>query len=407
MIEFKLEKRTPYAKSVHDHRWYKVQGITKTLDSMTRKQHYNMIAMDLFTRALQDQNRNPESSLEWIPEFLKSLNVPESKCHGLREALLPVFRSHALSPSACTHAWNIHRISIAIGTEVDSECKDVFNRRKDISNVGPVSRLILTQLQALCLTPICAGLKVAGVPTPDKVELYSLPFTYHNKCMDGCTSLRETQTFYTEVDLVAYDEVKGSVTLIELKTRHNDTLDKTTLLRYNTQLWLTWLMFSLTYPSVAELSTAYLVIVRPGTNRVTIRNCLRPTITKNMRRRFPFLNCFCPQVLNCLTPMCVNMRVETQLACGPSGALVNSRLDPKDLCYRNMLFNQEKLKYYQPGQIHVPEKINQTAMRNGQGNCDHSQSCPINMTRKNKMLFKKKKTKTIEKKTLIKKKKNS
>ena len=105
---------------------------------------------------------------------------------------------------------------------------------------------------------------------------------------------------YTEVDLVAHDTVRDNVVLLELKTRNRDILDAVTLRRYNTQLWLTWLMFSLTYPSMAERSAAYLVIIRPGTNQVTIRSCLRPTISQKIRKVFPLLTCFCSQVLNCL-----------------------------------------------------------------------------------------------------------
>lgn len=41
--------------------------------------------------------------------------------------------------------------------------------------------------------------------------------------------------------------------------------------------------------------------------------------------------------------MCVNMRVGTQLA--SVARRMASWLDPTDLCYRNILFNQEKMKY--------------------------------------------------------------
>lgn len=140
--------------------------------------------------------------------------------------------------------------------------------------------------------------------------------------------------------MVAYDSVTDTIALIELKTRHNDVLDQASLWRYNTQLWLTWMMFSLTYPSEAERSAAYLVIIRPGTNQVTIRNCMKPTISRSMRDKFPWLTCFCPQVLNCLTPTCVNMRVESRLAATEKHT--HTWINPLDLCYRNMIFNEDK-----------------------------------------------------------------
>lgn len=79
-------------------------------------------------------------------------------------------------------------MSTAIGVAVDAQCKDVFNGKKALCDVGPVSRLILTQLQALHLTPICAGLKVAGVPTPDRSSVPAR-YKYHNGCTLGCTSI--------------------------------------------------------------------------------------------------------------------------------------------------------------------------------------------------------------------------
>lgn len=347
VIEFRSSGGSLCAKSTLDHRWYNVQGITKTLDSIVscrkRSPGHNMISMDLFTRVVKDINVNPNSSLDWVLEYIRNLNAPESKCLAFKEALLRLFRSKALTPEACRRLWDRSCMSTGIGVMVDAQCKAVFNGKTTMCEVGPVSRLILTQLKALRLTPICAGLRVAGVPTPDRFSELG-HYTYHNGCTQGCKSIRDGWGFYTEVDLVAHDTVKDNVALLELKTRNNDILDKTTLRRYNTQLWLTWVMFSLTYPSMAERSSAYLVIIRPGTNQVTIRSCLRPTISRSIRNKFQWLNCFCYQVLNCLAPMCINMRVETQPAYGTRRAA--SWLDPTDLCYRNILFNLEKHRCY-------------------------------------------------------------
>ena len=345
-IEFRGSPGALYAKSTADHRWYKVQGITKTLESIkcrgTRARRHNMISMAIFTRVVRDLNANPDSSLEWVPEYVRNLNAP-NESHGLtlKEALLQLSRAKALTPETCRLLWDRTRMSAVIGTTVDAQCKDVYNEKKTRRDVGPVSRLVLTQLEALRLTPICAGLKVAGVPRPDTHTGVPGGYTYHNGCM-RCKSIGDTWGFYTEVDMVAHDTVRNNVVLLELKTRNRDALDQVTMWRYNTQLWLTWLMFSLTYPSMAERSAAYLVIVRPGTNKVDVRGCSRPTISHSLRAKFPWLTCFCPQVLSCLTPSCVNMRVETRLACAERCEA--SWLDETELSYRNMLFNEEKKK---------------------------------------------------------------
>lgn len=350
-VEFRNSKARVCARSVADHRWYAVQGITKTLDSIAgsrkRARAHNMICMDLFARILRDLNDNPGTSLRWLLEYVVNLNAPESKAADFRAALLRLLKYKALSMKSVRRAWDANRLSPSIGIAVDAQCKDVFNGKKSADEVGPVSRVILTQLQALHLSPICAGLKVAGVPTPDRSgDGGGGRYTYHNGCVRGCRSLRGRDAFYTEVDLVAHDMVTNTVALLELKTRNNDVLDDATLWRYNTQLWLTWTMFSLTYPSAAERSSAYLVIIRPGTSTVTIRSCMRPTVSKTLRDKFPWLNCLCPQVLNCLTPACVNMRVGTRLNSGSADGRRRKRsgVDPSDLCFRNMMFNQEKAR---------------------------------------------------------------
>ncbi|KAE8287280.1 hypothetical protein D5F01_LYC13318 [Larimichthys crocea] len=245
VITFRSSRDTGLrAKSTADHRWYKVRGITKTLHSIARfrkgrSTRHNMISMDLYARVVKDLNTNPESLLEWVPEYIQNLNASGPfKGVALQEALLELFRSTALSPEACRRLWDRSRLSTVIGTT----------------------------LEALRLTPICAGLKVASVPTPDRCSKPGA-YTYHNNCTRGCTSIHPRWGCFTEVDLVAHDTVKNNIALLELKTRSSDILDRHTLWRYNTQLWLTWLMFSLTYPSMAERSAAYLVIIRPGQTR--------------------------------------------------------------------------------------------------------------------------------------------
>lgn len=343
-IEFKTEAGCHYAKATKDNWWYKVQGITRTLDAMTpqnrKKGHHNMINMDLFTRVLQDLQRNPESKLDWVVDYVKSLNGSDRKAWELRAGVVRLFLSNKVpSLSACRRLWDKARMSTHIGVAVDADCKDVFNGKKSRDQVGPVSQLILAQLEALHLRPICGGLRVACIPSPDQCSVATQQYTYHNRCTAGCKSIQKDWGFYTEIDMVAYDTASKKIVLLELKTRHNDMLDRATIWRYNTQLWLTWLMFSITYPSVAERTTACLVIVRPGTSVVHVRNCMKPTISKTMRLNFPWLTCFCTQVLNCLTPTCMHMKFQDK-PCDKD--TVGTKVDPLDLCYRNIRFNEEK-----------------------------------------------------------------
>ncbi|KAK5609583.1 hypothetical protein CRENBAI_004456 [Crenichthys baileyi] len=177
--EFRGVSLSLSATAHFDHQWYKVQGITKTLDTVScYRKHttvHNMITMDIVRRILEDL------SADTMPPGL-----------GAR--------------------------------------------------VGPMSRLVLTQLKALLLTPLCAGVRVAGIPSPDMFSLSS-SYTYHNICLSGCDSIRDTCAVYTEVDLVTQVTFRNNIVLFKLKA--NDVLDNYTQWRYNSQLWLTWIMFSL------------------------------------------------------------------------------------------------------------------------------------------------------------------
>lgn len=341
-IEFRTAAGVAYAKSKLDHRWYKVRGITHSISLLMSKRRdvvatCNMIVMDLYVKILERRGNDSRGALAWLTEYFGKLNLPKHKTDQLTStfaALLTGVRTPSLS--GCKRLWDTHRVSACIGVTVDLECKEVYNGKKVKEQTGPISRLILTQLEGLLLQPMCGGVKVAGIPTPDRVLDERGNYTFHNNCADGCESLASSATaFYTEIDLVAYDTVSNTIALLELKTRHNDVLDKVTLLRYNTQLWLSWLMFSLTYPSMAEQTSAYLVIIRPGTNHVTIRRCARPYLSKRLKRGFPWLSCLCSQVLNALAPTCGNTRASRR-------AQGDGRFDVTDLCYRNMLFNHHK-----------------------------------------------------------------
>lgn len=325
-----------YAKSDLDDRWYRVQGITHTLSCKRRNAPAtrNLIVMDLYAKILQRRQQTGPVALAWLTEYFAALNLPSAKTVQLATAFAALInKPRAPGLSACKRLWDRHRVSACIGVSVDIECKDVYNGKRMKEQVGPISRLILTQLEGLFLRPMCGGVKVAGIPRPDRVSVDC--YTYHNKCERGCRSLATAASSYTEIDLIAYDTVSKNIALLELKTRHGDILDGVTLMRYNTQLWLSWLMFSLTYPSMAARTAAYLVIIRPGTNYVTIRRCSKPYMSKRLKRSFPWLNCFCPQVLNALTPTCISTRACRRVR-------VDGKIDATDLCYRNMLFNQHK-----------------------------------------------------------------
>lgn len=144
VIAFKGASGVLTAKSISDHRWYKVQGITKILDSImccrSRSRSHNMIIMDLFTRVVSDLNANPFSSLEWVLEYANHINAPNRKGLELHAGLLQIFKyNKAPSLTTCRRLWDRLRLSSSIGVKIDAKCKDVFNGKKSKGEVGPVS----------------------------------------------------------------------------------------------------------------------------------------------------------------------------------------------------------------------------------------------------------------------------
>lgn len=355
VIHFKAECNVQWARVDRDSDWYKMQGITKTLSKFCgytkyKKNSTNMITMDLFRRIIADIHRKggvERVKLEWLVPYLTTLNVPDHDAVRFHKAMARTIMSPGFGAETCRRLWESLHLSATIGIVVDFQCKLAFNNSTvEICELGPVTQLVLAQLEALGLQRVCAGVKVANLPRPDQSSCK--PHTYHNRCKRGCRKIRANWGFYTEVDLVAYDPMTKKFVLIELKTRNSDVIDRRTLWRYNAQLWLTWMMFSLTYPSMVYHTTAYLVVVRPGSNHVEIKSCFRPTISRSMKTYFPWLMCLCPLVRDCLTPFCSNMRIETTVSRNTYQSrrrlAVRRRepVDKKDLCYRNLKFNEAK-----------------------------------------------------------------
>ena len=338
------EKLQLYARSIGDkeepnpNKWYKVRRITEGLTKKYKRKskHQNMISLNLFFSVINDLSTHPDSQLQWLPNHMENIfSINKEQAHIFQQEVLARWQASALTVISAEQVWNKLDLSNDVDYSIHQDCKEVFNGKKTELQVCKVARLILTQLAALKVNRFEGGVKVASIPKPDIREsnhLQNVARTYHNRCSKGCKGIQEDWCSSNEVDMVGYDTVTNKTVLFELKTMNSDLLDEETLACYNCQLWLTWMMFSLTYPSIAEDTLGYLVIVRPGASHITILNCYRPTITRALREKFPWINCFCPQVFQCLTPNCVNKRVMRR---GRKPKITDNR----DLSYRNHLFN--------------------------------------------------------------------
>ena len=318
--------------------WYKAhriaEGVKKKHERKPRLK--NMISLNVFYHVINDLGTHRDSRLQWLPGHMKStFGVKAVHARMFQEELLALWQSSALTPIGAEQVWNKLDLSAEVDNAVRRDCRDVFNGIKTERLVCNVAKLILTRLAALKVDRYEGGVRVAGIPRPDQrgpSNVQNVHRTYHNRCSNGCKGIQEDWCSSAEVDMVGHDTVTNTTVLFGLKTGDSDVLDDRTLARYNCQLWLTWMMFSLTYPSIAERTLGYLIIVRPGADHVTILNCYRPTITKALRERYPWITCFCPQVFRCLTPNCVNKRVVRR-------GRRPRNTDHRDLSYRNYWLN--------------------------------------------------------------------
>ena len=338
------QKLQLYARSMGNkeepnlNEWYKVRRITGSLKKKYKRKnkHKNMISLGIFFSVINDLGTHPYSQLQWLPNYLKNVfNIKKEQAQMFQHELLARWQTSSLTLISAEQVWNKLDLSTDVDYAVHQDCKEVFNGKKTQLQVCNVARLILTQLAALKVNRRMGGVQVASIPRPDIWEanhVQNAARTYHNRCSKGCKGIQEDWCSSTEVDMVGYDTVTNKTVLFELKTRDSDVLDEETLACYNCQLWLTWMMFSITYPSSAEDTLGYLLIVRPGASHVSILNCYRPTITRALREKYPWITCFCPQVFRCLTPNCVNKRVMRR---GHWPKITDNR----DLSYRNHLFS--------------------------------------------------------------------
>ncbi|KAK7878272.1 hypothetical protein WMY93_031091 [Mugilogobius chulae] len=278
-IEFMSTQGQVCARSTADPRWYKVEDIMRRIALIPRGRprvrYFDMISMDLYAMVLKNTQQGQDSLLQRFTEYLCNINVPCTLAKVVASQLAEMFRKpNVVTPRACMRLLDRSYLIDIIGNAVKMECSKVFNGEMTGDQVGPVSRAILSQLKALGLIPMGGRLKVAGIPRPDFCR--GPPYSYHNGCVQGCESLKGVHGSFTSVDLVARDTSKDQVVLLHIIVNNNFMLDNRALWRYHTQLWLTWLMFSLTYPSVAERSAAYLVMIRPGIDMIVVLSVWGP-----------------------------------------------------------------------------------------------------------------------------------
>nr|UKB92881.1 protein Allo60 [Acipenserid herpesvirus 1]WJJ60994.1 Allo60 [Acipenserid herpesvirus 1] len=196
--------------------------------------------------------------------------------------------SMTLQQAKVKKLWLESRIHCCLGNAVDREMKHYFKARLQPKQRAGIA--IMAELKKLQLTPVTSGVRVTAYNRP----------TDH--CSE-CGQLQRDPVISTEVDLIAWDEVNKKVTLIELKTHKGVVLDSKTARRYRYQAWLTWLMFSNTYPYLAYKTQMKLIVVSLVSRTVEVTDVKPCVFTKRLYDFFPCLLNRCKQQQFALTPM--------------------------------------------------------------------------------------------------------
>ncbi|UMM52706.1 protein Allo60 [Lake sturgeon herpesvirus] len=196
--------------------------------------------------------------------------------------------SMTLQQAKVKKLWLESHIHCSLGNAVDKELKHYF--KMGLLPQQKAGKAVVAELKKLRLTPVTAGVRVTAYNRP----------TDH--CVE-CGQLQRDPVVSTEVDLIAWDEANKKITLIELKTHKGIALDTKTARRYRYQAWLTWLMFSNTYPYLAYKTQMKLIVVSLVSRTVEVSDVKPCVITKRLYDFFPCLLNRCKQQLFVLTPM--------------------------------------------------------------------------------------------------------
>ena len=180
--------------------------------------------------------------------------------------------------------WDTMKVPQVLGTSVDAELKALFNGKR-LDDLSDIAKNVIRTLKALNIVRMGGGTPVANTF-----------HTRHTKC-GTCRRIGEDQGFFTEVDFWGYDERFNQVCVFEFKLLTTDMLTEDTYRRYNFQLWLTSVMFNMTYPQLAHRTKAYIIVYQVADSSLHIFPCAKPQIHEATKRFFPFLRCLCAPML--------------------------------------------------------------------------------------------------------------
>lgn len=189
--------------------------------------------------------------------------------------------------------WISENISATIGINVDTNMKKIFNNDvSDITQLPIVTKSLCSLLNNIGILPVKGGVMVGE---------YERLAPHHCKKCSAEYPPREWR-FVTEIDLVGYDTTDKTCTLIELKTYKNAIIPQYILAKYNLQAWISWCLFSMTYPGLMQYTKAIIAVVTPVTHTIQLFNVRPPRVKSRLIKVFPFLGQMCSTMYQLLTP---------------------------------------------------------------------------------------------------------
>uniref|UniRef100_A0AB33V6U1 Core protein n=1 Tax=Latid herpesvirus 1 TaxID=3096545 RepID=A0AB33V6U1_9VIRU len=201
-----------------------------------------------------------------------------------------------LTEGAFRTAWAENNISAGIGNYLDAIMKRIFNTdpklRDEVGAIPVAAKALCSMFSNTDIEPVAGGVLVA--------EYEGVLSGHCPKC--SAKYPHRPYRFLTEIDLVGFNAVEKTCVLIELKTYKNAVIPQQVIEKYNLQAWVSWCLFSMTYPRLMPVTRAIVVVVSPVVQTIQFFNVRPPRVRKKLINLFPFLGRMCPTGYQMLTP---------------------------------------------------------------------------------------------------------
>ncbi|AXF48549.1 ORF84-like protein [Bufonid herpesvirus 1] len=192
-------------------------------------------------------------------------------------------------------AWSDVHMNTHMGSEVDTDVKAVLLKQEK-AKYSCTTDVVFALLNA-GLEPVAVDLNVTSSKTKG-VDPHLCP-----DCK-RCFGSVYKDVYGTEIDIVCFNKTTQRVCVVELKCTINPEPSKIAKCYHQTQSWLTWLMFSNTYPQLRAVSESVIISTSlMETGSAQIRPTIPKTHSHTATQDYPLISQWCKQGLQRLCPI--------------------------------------------------------------------------------------------------------